>query len=46
MMPPLETVEEIFHAALDCEPEHLRAFLDERCAGDKALRGKVEAKQF
>ena len=42
MMPELETVEEIFHAALAGDPEQLSAFLDERCAGDEALRGKVE----
>jgi serine/threonine protein kinase/Flp pilus assembly protein TadD len=39
---PLKTVEEIFHAALECGPEQLSAFLDERCGGDKVLRGKVE----
>jgi eukaryotic-like serine/threonine-protein kinase len=38
----LETVEEIFHAALNCEPDQLKAFLDGSCEGDKALRGKVE----
>ena len=39
----LQTIEEIFHAALDCEPDQLNAFLDETCAGDEVLRGKVEA---
>src|SRR5262249_54577993 len=34
--------EEVFHRALDCEPGQLRAFLDETCAGDDDLRGKVE----
>ena len=43
MTPRLETVEEIFHAALVCEPGQLKAFLDERCGGDKVLRRKVEA---
>jgi eukaryotic-like serine/threonine-protein kinase len=42
MTPPLETVEEVFHAALECEPYQLSAFLDERCAGDEILRTKVE----
>src|SRR5207247_1942799 len=37
------TIEEIFHAALDQEPNQLNAFLDETCAGDEVLRGKVEA---
>src|SRR5205814_8815898 len=38
-----QTIEEIFHAALDCEPDQLNAFLDETCAGDEVLRSKVEA---
>jgi adenylate cyclase len=43
MTPPrLERVEEIFHAALECEPDQLSAFLDKACAGDEALRRKVE----
>jgi serine/threonine protein kinase len=43
MTPPrLETVEDIFHAALECEPNQLSAFLDERCADDTGLRAKVE----
>ena len=40
--PQLETVEEIFQAALECAPGKLGAFLDQRCAGDGALRSKVE----
>src|SRR6266550_9309370 len=39
----LQTIEEIFHAALDCEPDQINALLDETCAGDEVLRGKVEA---
>src|SRR6266568_3425715 len=39
----LQTVEETFHAALDCEPGQLSAFLDKTCAGDELLRGEVEA---
>jgi eukaryotic-like serine/threonine-protein kinase len=43
MTPPrLERVEEIFHAALECEPDQLSAFLGKACAGDEALLGKVE----
>ena len=42
MTPELQRVEEIFHAALDCEPNQLDTFLDERCRGNKILRGKVE----
>jgi serine/threonine protein kinase len=38
----LETVEEIFHAALAQESDQLKAFLDERCAGDEVLRRQVE----
>jgi TolB-like protein/Tfp pilus assembly protein PilF len=43
MMQRLETIKEIFHAALECEPDQLSAFLDQSCAGDEDLRGKVEA---
>jgi len=39
----LQTIEEIFHAALDCEPDQRSAFLEKTCAGDEVLRGKVEA---
>jgi serine/threonine protein kinase len=39
----LQTVEEIFHAALDQEPDRVGAFLDAACEGDEVLRGKVEA---
>src|SRR5438309_5495527 len=39
----LQTIEETFHAALDCEPDQVSAFLDRRCAGDTLLRTKVEA---
>jgi tRNA A-37 threonylcarbamoyl transferase component Bud32/tetratricopeptide (TPR) repeat protein len=39
----LQAVEAIFHAALDVEPDRRQAFLDERCAGDAALRSEVEA---
>src|SRR6266576_6365597 len=39
----LQTIEEIFHAALDQEPDQVGAFLDAACEGDEVLRGKVEA---
>ena len=39
----LQTVEEIFHAALDQEPDRVGAFLDAACEGDEVLRRKVEA---
>jgi eukaryotic-like serine/threonine-protein kinase len=38
-----QTIEEIFRAALDQEPDQLTAFLDWACEGDQALRRKVEA---
>src|SRR6266513_2276052 len=39
----LQTIKEIFHAALDCEPDQLNAFLDETCAGDEVLHANLEA---
>jgi eukaryotic-like serine/threonine-protein kinase len=39
----LQTIEEIFHAALDQEPNRVGAFLDAACEGDELLRRKVEA---
>src|SRR2546425_12383967 len=39
----LQTIEEIFHAALDHEPDQVGAFLDTACEGDEVLRRKVEA---
>ena len=41
--PDFQKVEEIFHAALECEPNQLNTFLSEKCAGDKILRREVEA---
>jgi TolB-like protein len=38
-----QTIEEIYHAALDQEPDQIGAFLDTACAGDEVLRRKVEA---
>jgi serine/threonine-protein kinase len=43
MIPPrLETIEEIFHAALDCAPGQLSGFLEKTCGHDEHLRRKVE----
>ena len=39
----LQTIEEIFRAALDQEPHQISAFLDKMCGGDEVLRRKVEA---
>jgi eukaryotic-like serine/threonine-protein kinase len=39
----LQTTEEIFHAALDQEPDQIGAFLDTACEGDDVLRRKVQA---
>jgi serine/threonine protein kinase len=39
----LQTIEEIFHAALEREPEQLSTFLNKACAGDEVLRRHVEA---
>jgi serine/threonine protein kinase len=39
----LQTIEEIFHAALDQEPDQVGTFLDAACEGDEVLRRKVEA---
>jgi eukaryotic-like serine/threonine-protein kinase len=38
-----QTIEEIFRAALDQEPDQIGAFLDKACGGDEVLRHKVEA---
>src|SRR6184192_1480346 len=39
----LQTVEEIFHAALNQKPEQVARFVDTACEGDELLRRKVEA---
>src|SRR5438067_5537582 len=39
----LQTIEEIYRAALDQEPDRTSAFLDAACEGDEPLRRKVEA---
>src|SRR6266542_2031639 len=38
-----QTIEEIFRAALDQEPDQIAAFLDNACQGDGLLHRKVEA---
>src|SRR5215467_4209304 len=38
----LQTIKEIFHGALDCEPDSVGTFLDTACRGDKDLRHEVE----
>jgi eukaryotic-like serine/threonine-protein kinase len=38
-----QTIEEIYRAALDQEPDRVSAFLDKACKGDEVLRCKVEA---
>src|SRR5260370_19171196 len=38
-----QTIEQIFLAALDQEPDQIGAFLDTACEGDELLRRKVEA---
>src|SRR5438067_1869085 len=39
----LQTIEEVFHAALECEPGKVRDFLDTACGGDDFVRRQVEA---
>ena len=36
-------IEELFHRASECEPEHRAILLDEACSGDPELRREVEA---
>jgi serine/threonine protein kinase len=42
MPAPFQTIEEIFLAAVEQEPDHVSAFLDTACDGDQALRREVE----
>jgi serine/threonine protein kinase/cytochrome c-type biogenesis protein CcmH/NrfG len=39
----LQTIEEIFHAALDQKPDQVARFVHTACEGDELLRRKVEA---
>jgi serine/threonine protein kinase/Tfp pilus assembly protein PilF len=41
--PPLQTIEEIFYAALEQAPDQVPHFLETACEGDEDLRRKVEA---
>ena len=36
-------IEELFHSALECEPNRRRAFLDNGCAADASLRQELES---
>jgi serine/threonine protein kinase len=38
-----ETIEEIYRASLNLEPNQISSFLDKACAGDEVLRRRVEA---
>jgi hypothetical protein len=38
----LDTIENIFHAALALPPESVDTFLERSCAGDASLRRQVE----
>src|SRR4030095_6627805 len=39
----LQTIKEIFHGALDCQPDKVGAFLEAACRGDEVLRYEVDA---
>src|SRR6266540_2274396 len=39
----LQTIKEIFHGALDCEPDKVSTFLETACQGDEVLRYEVDA---
>jgi serine/threonine protein kinase/cytochrome c-type biogenesis protein CcmH/NrfG len=39
----LQTIEEIFYAALDQDPDQVARYLETKCEGDELLRGEVEA---
>jgi serine/threonine-protein kinase len=38
-----QKIEELFHSALECEPERRAAFLDAVCAADASLRQEIES---
>ena len=38
-----QSIERLYHAALERETDEQSAFLAEACAGDEALRGEVES---
>src|SRR5262245_7634834 len=39
----LKRIKEIFHGALDCQPDKVSAFLEAACQGDEVLRSEVDA---
>ena len=39
----LQTIKEIFHGALDCQPDKVSEFLEAACQGDEVLRYEVDA---
>ena len=39
----LRKIEQLYHAALECEARDRPAFLEKACAGDEELRRKVES---
>jgi eukaryotic-like serine/threonine-protein kinase len=39
----LNRIEEIFHAALEVQPDDRRSFLDDKCGSDERLRKEVES---
>src|SRR2546430_10758720 len=38
-----QQVEQLYHAARECDPRERAAFLEQACAGDDALRREVES---
>jgi serine/threonine protein kinase/Flp pilus assembly protein TadD len=40
---PLQRIEDIFHSALDQNPDQIGTFLDSACKGDEVLRSELEA---
>src|SRR4249919_2728142 len=38
-----DRISDLYHRALSCAPEERRAFLEEACAGDAALRDELES---
>ena len=39
----LAHIEEVFHAAMSCDPEERQVYLDRVCDGDAAMRQEVES---
>src|SRR5262249_21944108 len=38
-----EKIDRLFHAVLEIEPDNRKAYLDQACAGDDALRQEIES---